>query len=326
MSGLLRGTPAVPDSKVSNNAARPSLLMVALCLAAIYIVWGTTYLAIRIGLQELRPFYMLGTRLVVAGGGFLLVLLMLGTPLPTRKQWLNADVPRHAHARDRHRLRQRCRAVGELRRRRRAHQHQPALYGAVAGRVRPQADDARMDRDHHRRHRHRRDGDGAGLPGEPLRHGHHPGRCRLLDPRHEPRKQARHAPRRHGFRGGNADGGNRRADRQRRIGRALEPAQHHARCGAHGLISWCSARSSRSRRIDTSWTASPRRSQRPTPTRTRPSPSSSAGRIGEEHFSANTFIGLPIVLIAVALHAWAWRLSTNSVRTQTPLQPATRTE
>jgi drug/metabolite transporter (DMT)-like permease len=48
--------------------------------------------------------------------------------------------------------------------------------------------------------------------------------------------------------------------------------------------------------------------------------------LGAEHFSANTFIGLPIVLIAVALHAWAWKLSTTAVRTQTPLQPATRTE
>src|SRR5690242_4299231 len=64
--------------------------MVGLCLAAIYIVWGTTYLAIRIGLQELRPFFMLGTRLVGAGGGFLLVLMLMGTPMPTRKQWLNA--------------------------------------------------------------------------------------------------------------------------------------------------------------------------------------------------------------------------------------------
>ena len=74
----------MPDSHAPNDTARPSLLMVSLCLAAIYVVWGTTYLAIRIGLQELRPFFMLGTRLVVAGGGFLLVLMVLGTRLPTR--------------------------------------------------------------------------------------------------------------------------------------------------------------------------------------------------------------------------------------------------
>src|SRR6185436_16267081 len=83
-----RGTVTVPNTH--EHTARPPLVMVGLCLAAIYVVWGTTYLAIRIGLQELRPFFMLGTRLVVAGGGFLLVLKILGTPLPTRKQWLNA--------------------------------------------------------------------------------------------------------------------------------------------------------------------------------------------------------------------------------------------
>ena len=82
----------MPNSHAPEQAARPSLLVVGLCLAAIYIVWGTTYLAIRIGLQELRPFFMLGTRLVVAGGGFLLVLMMFGTALPTRKQWLNATL------------------------------------------------------------------------------------------------------------------------------------------------------------------------------------------------------------------------------------------
>ena len=80
----------MPQSHASTHATRPSLLMVGACLAAVYIVWGTTYLAIRIGLQELRPFFMLGTRLVVAGGGFLLVLKAMGAQLPTRKQWLNA--------------------------------------------------------------------------------------------------------------------------------------------------------------------------------------------------------------------------------------------
>ena len=82
----------MPQSHEPAHATRPSLLMVGLSLAAVYVVWGTTYLAIRIGLQELRPFFMLGTRLVVAGGGFLLVLWAFGTQLPTRKQWLNATV------------------------------------------------------------------------------------------------------------------------------------------------------------------------------------------------------------------------------------------
>jgi drug/metabolite transporter (DMT)-like permease len=58
----------------------------------VYIVWGTTYLAIKIGLEEAGPFYLLGTRLLVAGGGFLLVLKAFGAPLPTLKQWLNAGL------------------------------------------------------------------------------------------------------------------------------------------------------------------------------------------------------------------------------------------
>jgi drug/metabolite transporter (DMT)-like permease len=66
--------------------------MVGACLAAVYIVWGTTYLAIKIGIEEVGPFFLLGTRLVVAGGVFLLALLAFGTPLPTRKQWLNAGL------------------------------------------------------------------------------------------------------------------------------------------------------------------------------------------------------------------------------------------
>ncbi len=36
--------------------------------------------------------------------------------------------------------------------------------------------------------------------------------------------------------------------------------------------------------------------------------------LGAEHFAPNTFIGLPIVLIAVALHAWSWRKSTANAR------------
>jgi drug/metabolite transporter (DMT)-like permease len=66
--------------------------MVGACLAAVYIVWGTTYLAIKIGIEEVGPFFLLGTRLIVAGGVFLLALLAFGAPLPTRKQWLNASL------------------------------------------------------------------------------------------------------------------------------------------------------------------------------------------------------------------------------------------
>ncbi|HEV7715443.1 MAG TPA: EamA family transporter, partial [Steroidobacteraceae bacterium] len=39
--------------------------------------------------------------------------------------------------------------------------------------------------------------------------------------------------------------------------------------------------------------------------------------LGSEHFSANTFIGLPIVLVAVGLHAWSWRTNRAVAPTAT---------
>jgi drug/metabolite transporter (DMT)-like permease len=66
--------------------------MVGACLAAVYIVWGTTYLAIKIGLEEVGPYYLLGTRLLVAGGALFLFMKALGAPLPTGRQWMNAGL------------------------------------------------------------------------------------------------------------------------------------------------------------------------------------------------------------------------------------------
>jgi drug/metabolite transporter (DMT)-like permease len=66
--------------------------MVGLCLAAVYIVWGTTYIAIKIGIREVGPFFLLGTRLLAAGGGLFILMKALGAPLPTMRQWMNAGV------------------------------------------------------------------------------------------------------------------------------------------------------------------------------------------------------------------------------------------
>lgn len=52
------------------------------------VVWGSTYLAIRIGVQELPPALLAGIRFVVAGGLLLGVARLLGRPFPTRaRDW-----------------------------------------------------------------------------------------------------------------------------------------------------------------------------------------------------------------------------------------------
>ena len=48
-------------------SSRPSRSLVFLAFAAIYLIWGSTYLAMRIGLETLPPFTMAGLRYLFAG-------------------------------------------------------------------------------------------------------------------------------------------------------------------------------------------------------------------------------------------------------------------
>ena len=65
---------------------------VILSLFALYIIWGSTYLAIRIAIESFPPFMMAGIRFLVAGGGLYLFMRLRGAPNPPRRQWLGAGV------------------------------------------------------------------------------------------------------------------------------------------------------------------------------------------------------------------------------------------
>lgn len=69
--------------------SRPaSVLSIALALAAVYLVWGSTYLAIRFALEGgYPPLLMAGMRFIVAGGLMYAALRLRGVPAPTRNQW-----------------------------------------------------------------------------------------------------------------------------------------------------------------------------------------------------------------------------------------------
>jgi drug/metabolite transporter (DMT)-like permease len=77
---------------LSGERAPPSALAVAAALAAVYLVWGSTYLAIRVGLHGFPPFLMGALRFVAAGALFYAVLRWRGHAAPTRAQWRNAAV------------------------------------------------------------------------------------------------------------------------------------------------------------------------------------------------------------------------------------------
>ena len=59
---------------------------------AVCLFWGTTYLAIRIGVQRLPPALFAGVRFLIAGVVFLTYLRLRGYPLPKRKEWVHMAV------------------------------------------------------------------------------------------------------------------------------------------------------------------------------------------------------------------------------------------
>jgi drug/metabolite transporter (DMT)-like permease len=61
-----------------------------LCLAATWLVWGSTYLAIKIALVSLPPFFQMGSRFLVAGALLAAWMRWRGAPWPSRRQWLHA--------------------------------------------------------------------------------------------------------------------------------------------------------------------------------------------------------------------------------------------
>lgn len=67
-------------------------VLVPAALFALYLIWGSTYLAIRVALESYPPFLMAGTRFLVAGGAFYAFLRWRGMAAPTRTQWINAGV------------------------------------------------------------------------------------------------------------------------------------------------------------------------------------------------------------------------------------------
>lgn len=60
-----------------------------LAFAIIYLVWGSTFLAIRVGVREVPPFLLAGMRFVVAGLALYLWMLAQGERSPTARQWLS---------------------------------------------------------------------------------------------------------------------------------------------------------------------------------------------------------------------------------------------
>ena len=70
----------------------PSKGWILFAFAAIYLIWGSTYLGIKIAIETLPPLFMGGSRFVIAGALLFGALRMQGQPVPAAKHWFNGFV------------------------------------------------------------------------------------------------------------------------------------------------------------------------------------------------------------------------------------------
>ena len=72
--------------------ARPPSWKILLAFSIIYFVWGSTFLAIRIGVHEVPPFLLAALRFFTAGIVLYAWLRLKGTPVPSPREWVSASV------------------------------------------------------------------------------------------------------------------------------------------------------------------------------------------------------------------------------------------
>jgi drug/metabolite transporter (DMT)-like permease len=70
--------------------AKQQWLLIVSALACTYLIWGSTYLAIKYAIESFPPFIMVGVRFTVAGSLLYVILRGLGHAAPTLLQWRGA--------------------------------------------------------------------------------------------------------------------------------------------------------------------------------------------------------------------------------------------
>jgi len=71
---------------------KPSNLAIWTGLITVYIVWGSTYLAIRFAIETIPPFLMAGARFTIAGLVLYTWRRLAGDPSPCRREWISAGI------------------------------------------------------------------------------------------------------------------------------------------------------------------------------------------------------------------------------------------
>ncbi len=67
-------------------------LLIALALFCTYSIWGSTYLAIKFGIESFPPFLMGAIRFSIAGGALYIAMRLIGAPNPTAQEWRGSGI------------------------------------------------------------------------------------------------------------------------------------------------------------------------------------------------------------------------------------------
>lgn len=70
----------------------PELRKLLPALLAVYLIWGSTYYAIKLALPDYPPFLLTGIRMLIAGGLLLAWLAYKRAPLPEHGQWRDVAI------------------------------------------------------------------------------------------------------------------------------------------------------------------------------------------------------------------------------------------
>lgn len=83
---------SVVSIAVRDRGSESFRVRMILAFFAIYVLWGTTFLAIRIAVEELPPLFAAGMRFFIAGAVLYAFMRLKGAAAPTSRQWLSLTI------------------------------------------------------------------------------------------------------------------------------------------------------------------------------------------------------------------------------------------
>ncbi len=81
-----------PTIRAPRAAILTPRVQLVLALGAVYIIWGSTYLAMRWAVEGIPPLFMGAARFLIAGAVLLTVARLRGVPMPTAREWRGATI------------------------------------------------------------------------------------------------------------------------------------------------------------------------------------------------------------------------------------------